>query len=118
MKQRNATQNFPSWWGAMTSASFAFSGVHTNPNTEPHRDIFFIHPGTWFQKSVFGQQNARSTWTVGRNAQDLLFFFQGVFTKKIVSVGLKRSYIIPPGVSCYNPFENLPLLTSQVHLFV
>ena len=61
MQQRNATLTSPSWWGAMMSA-FAFSGVHTDPNTETHKvDIFF---GTWFQKSV-GSENAGSLWTVG-----------------------------------------------------
>ena len=41
----NATLTPPSWWGVMMSV-FAFSGVHTDPNTE-------THPETWFQKSVF-----------------------------------------------------------------
>ena len=70
MQQRNTTLTSPSWLGVMTSV-FAFSGVHTNPNMETHRAFFFIHPGTWFQKSAFsGSENARSVWTVGRNAQD------------------------------------------------
>ena len=51
--------------GAITSV-FAFSGIHTDTNTETHRDrVFFIW--TWFQKSAFsGSENAASaedgTW--------------------------------------------------------
>ena len=77
MQQCNATLKLPSWWGAMTSV-FAFSGVHTNPNTETHRvAVFFIHPGTWFWKSAFtGIENAGLVWTVGPNATRLMRFHQ------------------------------------------
>ena len=49
--------------------------VHTYPKAKPPRSIFnWIHPGTWFQKSVFfGQRIHRSLWMVGPNAQDLRF---------------------------------------------
>ena len=84
MKQHNATLTSPSRWGVMTSV-FAFSGIHTNPNTETHGNGTFLSypPRTCFQKSVFsGSENAGSVWTVGWNAQDLC-----VFTKKMFLCG-------------------------------
>ena len=57
MRQRNTTRNV-SWWGVMTWKRIG--------------QFFLIHPGTLFQKSAFsGSENARSVWTVIRNAQDL-----------------------------------------------
>ena len=89
--QRNS--NVAELVGVITSA-FAFSGVRrpfwgVRILTQKCIGLFFfIHPGTWFQKSVFsGSENAGSVWTDGRNAQD-------VFTKKWFPCGQGLSSIL------------------------
>ena len=38
--KKKSTQTPPSWWGGGDDVIVCVSGVHTNPNTKPHRSIF------------------------------------------------------------------------------
>ena len=76
----NATLTSPAGWGRggviVDDVIVCVSGLHTNPNTKPHRSVFiWIHPGTWFQKSAFSCNGSTgSAWTVCPDAQDLCGF--------------------------------------------